>query len=75
LAKAYPDVDVKGLKKLVVWLVAEGDSKATLNVNNVDLSYNVSSSSMNGKIIMAGIAVGVVALLLCGLWIYRRKKT
>jgi hypothetical protein len=73
LAKAYPNVDLKGLKKMSVWLVAEGGSKAAVNLNNVDLSYNVSSSSLNGKIIMAGIAVGVAALLLCGLWMYRRK--
>jgi hypothetical protein len=73
LAKAYPNLDLKGLKKISVWLVAEGGSKAAINLNNVDLSYNVSGSSLNGNLTIAGIAVGVVALLLCGFWIYRRK--
>jgi hypothetical protein len=71
--KAYPAVDFRGIQKIKLWLVAEGDNKTTVIIRDLVLAYD-EPYKLRKLIIMIGIILTAVLVLnLVVVWVYKRK--
>jgi LPXTG-motif cell wall-anchored protein len=74
MEQAYPNVNVQGVQKLKVWIVAEGEDKATVTVRDLELAYATFSDSRKMASRITVVAAGCLALLAGALLFYRRKR-
>jgi hypothetical protein len=73
--KAYPALDVQGVQKIKLWLVAEGDNKTTVSVRDLELTYD-EPYNLRKLIIRIVIFLAAASVVFLGVMrIYRRRKT
>lgn len=72
IEEAHPGLEIGGVQKMQLWLVAEGDDKATVTIKDFELHY---PSTMDwAKVITEAIIVVGAAAVIFGIILKKRRR-